>query len=333
MQFSLLLVLIFALACNAYITPSGFGIRSTSLNAVTAAQVKELREKSGAGMLDCKKALTETDGNIDGAVDWLRKKGLASVQKKAGRTASTGLCIVQQTPDLKAASVLEMNCETDFVARNENFQAFVQQMGEIAASGAGTDDALLSSEYSGSESATVSDEITRLIATIGENMKFRRVERLTVDNGLVSTYMHMPTPGQKNMGKIGVAVAVESTASDTTKLQELGKNIAMHVAAQNPMSLNIDSLDPAALEREKNVLVEQAKASGKPEAAIEKMVEGRIRKFYEENCLMEQPFVMDGKVKVRELVESTAKELGAPISITGYSRMMLGEGIEKKDEE
>lgn len=298
---------------------------------VTASMVKELREKAGAGMMDCKKALNECDGDVNAAVDWLRKKGLAAVQKKAGRTASSGFVNIATAADGKAAAIIEMNCETDFAARNEMFITSVKQMGEIAVAGESTREGLLAAAFPG-ESATVNDEVTRLVSTIGENMNFRRVSRLQVDNGVVATYMHMAAGGEPTLGKIGCAVALESTG-DATKLQELGKNLCLHVAAQNPVSLSIDDMDPAAVEREKSVLVEQARNSGKPEAAIEKMVEGRLRKFYEESCMLEQGFVMEPKKKVKDLISEVSKEIGAEININGYARLELGEGIEKAEEE
>lgn len=291
---------------------------------ISPAMVKELREKSGAGMMDCKKALTETNGNIEEAVDWLRKKGLAAAAKKAGRVAAEGLVGVASSG--KSAAVVEINAETDFIARNPQFQAMVAQAAEIAANGDFTAETLLNAPFKG-EAATVGEELTRLVAVIGENMNFRRMQRLTVDNGVVASYMHSASaPG---LGRIGVLIALESTG-DTTKLQELGKKIAMHVAAAAPQSLDITSVDPAALERERAVLVEQARASGRPEEVIQKMVEGRIRKFYEEVVLLEQAFVMDSKTRIADVVEATAKEMGTTIMLKAFARFALGEGIEKQ---
>ena len=331
----LLIVSAFLATSNAFVT---HGLLKTSVGStmslqatVSAAMVKELREKAGAGMMDCKKALNECDGNVDAAVDWLRKKGLAAVQKKAGRTAAMGFVNVAQAADGKAAAIVEMNCETDFAARNEMFMTSVKQMGQIAVAGAGTRDALLASGWEG-ESATVNDEVTRLVATIGENMNFRRVTRLEVDSGLVSTYMHMAAGGEPTLGKIGCAVALESGA-DQAKLAELGKNLCLHVAAQAPIALSVDDMDPAAVEREKQVLIDQAKESGKPEAAIEKMVEGRLRKFYEESCMLEQGFVMEPKKKVKDLIAEVSKEVGADITLTSFARLELGEGIDKTEED
>lgn len=291
---------------------------------ISPAMVKELREKSGAGMMDCKKALTETNGNVEEAVDWLRKKGLAAAAKKAGRVAAEGLVGVASSG--KYAAVVEINAETDFIARNPQFQALVAQTAEIAANGSFTAETLLNAPFKG-EAATVGEELTRLVAVIGENMNLRRIQRLSVDNGVVASYMHSAAaPG---LGRIGVLIALESTG-DTAKLQELGKKIAMHVAAAAPQSLDITSVDPASLERERAVLVEQARASGRPEEVIQKMVEGRIRKFYEEVVLLEQAFVMDGKTRIADVVEATAKEMGTTIVLKAFARFALGEGIEKQ---
>ncbi len=287
--------------------------------------VKELREKSGAGMMDCKKALTENNGDIEAAVDWLRKKGLAAAAKKAGRVAAEGL--VGVAANGTAAAVIEINAETDFIARNPQFQALVSQTCAIAAANDSTVESLLNSSFDG-EAATVGEEITRLIAVIGENMSLRRVQRLSVANGVVSTYVHnAAAPG---LGRIGVLVALESMG-DAARLQELGKKIAMHIAAVGPQSLDISSLDPAALERERAVLVDQARASGRPEEVIQKMVEGRVRKFYEEVVLLEQVFVMDGKTRIADVVENFAKEIGSPVTLKAFARFAIGEGIERQE--
>ena len=292
---------------------------------ITPNLVRELREKSGAGMMDCKKALVENNGDLEAAVDWLRKKGLAAAAKKAGRVAAEGLVGVAASGN--AAAVVEINAETDFIARNPQFQAMVLQAAEIAAVSAHTVESLAQAAFKG-EAATLSEEITRLIAVIGENMNLRRVERLSVVNGVVATYVHnATTPG---LGRIGVLVALESTG-DAAKLQDLGRKIAMHVAAATPQSLDIASLDPLALERERAVLVDQARASGRPEEVIQKMVEGRVRKFYEEVVLLEQVFVMDGKTKIADVVEQFAKEIGTPTVLKGFVRYNLGEGIEKEE--
>ncbi|WP_120496071.1 translation elongation factor Ts [Kiloniella sp. EL199] len=294
---------------------------------ITAALVKELRDQSGAGMMDCKKALAETDGDLEGAVDWLRKKGLAAAAKKAGRVASEGLVAV--STDGAKGAVVEVNAETDFVSRNEQFQSFVKAVAQQALTANGDVDALANSAYPGGE-GTVADVLTKNIATIGENMSLRRTASLEVSEGVVASYIHNQTaPG---LGKIGVLVALESSG-DAAKLEAFGKQVAMHVAAANPQALDRDSVDVAALEREKEVLSDQARASGKPEEIIEKMLVGRLRKYYEEVCLLEQGYVIDGENSVGKAVELFAKELGVPVKLTGFVRFQLGEGIEKKEED
>ena len=290
---------------------------------ISASLVKELREKTGAGMMDCKKALIESGADIEAAVDWLRKKGLAAAAKKAGRVAAEGLVVVV-SQGTKGALV-EINAETDFVARNEQFQGFVKSVGELALSVGDDVTALKAAKLP--DGKTIDEELTSLIATIGENMNFRRAKTLSVSQGVVASYMHSATvPG---LGKIGVLVALESTG-DAAKLTEVGKQIAMHVAAANPLFLTVDSVDGAALERERAVLTEQAATSGKPPAVIEKMVEGRIRKYYEEVVLLEQVFVIDGETKISKVVENAAKTLGVPVKLVGFGRYALGEGIEKE---
>ncbi|WP_374445653.1 translation elongation factor Ts [Stella sp.] len=289
---------------------------------ITAALVKELREKTGAGMMDCKKALAETGGDIEAAVDWLRKKGLSAAAKKAGRVAAEGLVGVAASGGRGA--VVEVNAETDFVARNEMFQGFVRQVADrVLATGADIEAVKAEGLPSG---RSVADELTHLIATIGENMALRRSLRLEVSQGVVASYVHNATA--TGLGKIGVLVALES-AGDAAKLEALGRQLAMHVAAANPQFLNVASVDSSALDRERDVLREQARASGKPEAIIDKMVEGRLRKFYEETVLLEQVFVIDGETRVSKVVEGVAKEIGQPIAVTGFARYALGEGIEK----
>jgi len=293
--------------------------------AITAALVKELRESSGAGMLDCKKALTETDGNVEEAIDWLRKKGLAAAAKKAGRVAAEGL--VGVFADGNAAAVVEVNSETDFVARNEIFQGYVSKVSALALEAEGDVEKLAALPY-GEEGRDVAAQLTHLVGTIGENMNLRRSAALKVENGVVAQYVHgQVVPG---MGKIGVLVALESTG-DAEKLTALGKQIAMHVAAASPAFLNIEGVDADALERERAVLVEQAKASGKPDNIIEKMVDGRIRKYYEECVLTEQVFVIDGETKINKVLKAAEADVGAPIALTGFVRMALGEGIEKEE--
>ncbi|MDR3533107.1 MAG: translation elongation factor Ts [Rhodopila sp.] len=289
--------------------------------AITAALVKDLREKTGAGMMDCKKALTETDGDLETAIDWLRKKGLAAAAKKSGRVAAEGLVAVASAP-LKAA-VVEVNAETDFVARNETFQAFVEACAKIALDVGEDLEAIKAAPFPGT-GRTVAEELTHLVATIGENMNLRRARVLTVSQGVVATYVHSALkPG---LGKIGVLAAVEGPGEIAT-LETLGRQVGMHVAATRPEALDIDAVDPAALERERAVLSEQARASGKPENIIEKMVDGRVRKYYEEVVLLEQVWVHDGESRVRAVVKK------AGVTLTGFVRFQLGEGIEKPKED
>lgn len=292
---------------------------------ITASLVKELREKTGAGMMDCKKALNEVQGDLEAAVDWLRKKGLSAAAKKAGRIAAEGLVGVSTTG--KTGAAVEVNAETDFVARNEKFQHFVSQVCALSSHTNHTIDSLKEASLPG-ESISIDQSLTQLIAVIGENMSLRRVTRLHVENGLVCSYVHNSTaPG---LGKIGVLVALDSKG-DTTKLAELGKKIAMHVAAANPQALRIEDVDSSSLERERNILIDQARASGRPEEIISKMVEGRIRKYYEEVVLLEQSFVLDPQLKISQVIEKESKELGHSISLTGFVRYALGEGIEKAE--
>lgn len=292
---------------------------------ITAALVKELREASGAGMMDCKKALAENNGDVEASIDWLRKKGLAAAAKKAGRVAAEGL--VGAVADGKTGALVEVNSETDFVARNEQFQSLVSAAAKAALLH-GDVEALKAASHP--DGGTIAEKVTTLVATIGENMNVRRAVRLSVPNGVVASYVHnAAAPG---MGKIGVLVALESTG-DVAKLQALGKQIAMHVAAANPQSLSIDQVDPAMLERERSVLAEQARASGKAEEIIGKMVEGRLRKYYEDVVLLEQLYVIDGESRVKQVVEKAAKEIGAPVKLTAFARMALGEGIEKEEKD
>jgi len=284
---------------------------------ITAAAVKALREKTGAGMMDCKRALTESGGDPEAAFDWLRKKGLSAAAKKSGRVAAEGLVGVASMAN--KAAMVEVNAETDFVARNETFQALVAAVAQIALEVGDDLEAIRAAPFPGT-GRTVADELTQLVATIGENMHLRRAKVLTVPQGVVATYVHQPLkPG---LGKIGVLVAVEA-GSEQDALETLGRQIGMHVAASRPDSLDIDGVDPASLEREKAVLTEQARASGKPDAIIEKMVEGRIRKYYEEVVLLEQVWVHDGESRVRAVV----KKAGAKLA--GFERFHLGEGIDK----
>lgn len=292
---------------------------------ITAALVKELREKTGAGMMDCKRALNETGGDIEQAIDWLRKKGLSAAAKKAGRVAAEGL--VGVVTEAKAGAVVEINSETDFVARNDKFQALVVAVTRAAVEH-GDDVETLKQTVLPEFGTTTEAHLTNLVATIGENMTFRRAKRLTVDEGLVFGYVHNAvSPG---LGKIGTLVALESDA-DIDTLASLGKQLAMHVAAANPVPLFLDvsSVDAAALKRERDVLTEQARASGKPDNIIEKMVEGRVRKYYEEVVLLEQVFVIDQETKISKVVEAAAKKAGKPIKLAGFARFQLGEGIDK----
>ena len=291
---------------------------------ITASMVKELREKSGAGMMDCKKALTENDGDIEAAMDWLRTKGIASAEKKSGRTAAQGL--VGLKTDQKKGVLIELNAETDFVSRNEHFQNFLRDLTDLAIE-TGTE-SLAEQDFNGKP---VKDALTDLIAKIGENMNLRRADSLEVDNGVIASYVH--NAEEEGLGQIGVIVALESKTNDTEKLEELGRKIAMHVAAAKPESLDIDSLDAEIIERERTVLVEQARESGKPDNIIEKMVEGRMRKFYEEAVLLEQTYVIDNESKVSDVIAQKAEELGNPIKLTGFIRFELGEGIEVEQED
>ena len=296
---------------------------------ITAALVGELRQKTGAGMMDCKKALAETDGDLEAAIDWLRKKGLSAAAKKAGRAATEGLGGVAGGD--KAAALVEVNAETDFVARNDQFKSFVKNAAGLALANDGSLEAVRTAGYPG-EAVTAEGKLTSLIATIGENMALRRATSLSVPAGVVASYVHNEIEVGSGLGKIGVLVALTSDA-DPAKLNELGRKLAMHVAAANPQALNAESLDPEVVERERAIFSDQARASGKPENIIEKMVEGRIRKFYEEAVLLEQVFVMDNETKIKDVVARAAKELGKSVEVTGFVRMALGEGLEKKQED
>ncbi len=291
---------------------------------ITAALVKELREKTGAGMMDCKRALGETQGDLEGAVDWLRKKGLSAAAKKAGRVAAEGLVGVATRG--RRGAMVEVNAETDFVARNDAFQQFVRTVTELALDTGDDIEALKAAAFPGS-GRTVAEELTHMIATIGENMALRRARRIEVKDGIVLSYVHNAlAPG---LGKIGVLVALESTG-DGEKLGALGKQLAMHVAAAKPDYLDVGAVDAAALERERDVLREQSRASGKPEAIIEKMVEGRLRKFYEDVVLLEQVYVIDGERRVGKVIEAAAKDLGTAVKVAGFARFALGEGIARE---
>jgi len=294
---------------------------------ITAAMVRELRERTGAGMMDCKKALIEAGGDMEAAIDWLRKKGLSAAAKKSGRVAAEGLVGVASGPN--RAAMVEVNAETDFVSRNETFQTFVAEVAGLALSVGDDIEALKNARWPGSTDLaeggtarrTVADQLTHLIATIGENMTIRRVKVLSVPSGVVATYVHNAVkPG---LGKIGVLVALEAE-SEIEAMETLGRQIGMHVAAARPTALDAGGVEPSELEREKAVLREQAAGSGKPAAIIDKMIEGRIRKYYEEVVLLEQVWVHDGESRVKQVVQKAGGKL------TGFARFQLGEGIEKQ---
>src|SRR3546814_392162 len=290
---------------------------------ITAAMVKDLRERTGAGMMDCKKALGETGGDMEAAVDWLRTKGLAAAAKKAGRTAADGLVGVAVKGNRGA--VVEVNAETDFVAKNDQFQQFVREVTEIALETGDSVEALLAATHPAG--ATVKDVLTGHIATIGENMNVRRAAVLAVDPGVVVSYVH--NAAGEGLGKIGVLVAVQSSAP-ADQLAALGKQLAMHVAAANPLALDEGGIDPEVVERERAIAREKAAGSGKPADIVEKMVEGGVRKFMSESTLMGQMFVIDGKTKVADVIAKAGKDLGAPVSVPAFVRFQLGEGIEKE---
>jgi len=294
---------------------------------ITASLVKELREKTGAGMMDCKKALGEVQGDLEKAVDWLRTKGLSAAAKKAGRVAAEGL--VGVVAGGTRGAVVEVNAETDFVGRNDIFQKFVGDAAKIALDNGGDLARVAAAPYPGT-GRDVQGELTHMIATIGENMSLRRAGMLAVSDGVVASYMHNKVA--TDLGKIGVLVALESTG-DKAKLEALAKQLAMHVASASPKSLTVADLDKAEVERERGVLTEKAAQSGKAVDIIAKMVEGGIRKAYQEWVLLEQAFIIDGKTKVSKVVDDAAKQVGAPVRLAGYLRFALGEGIEKKSED
>jgi len=282
---------------------------------ITAGLVKELREKSGVGMMDCKKALQENGGDIDASMDWLRTKGLSKAAKKADRVTAEGLVVV--SADDHSAVAVEVNAETDFVARNELFQTLARNAGKAGLKATSIDEVI----------SSVQDEVTNLIATIGENMVVRRMAKQSVSQGVVASYIHNSIA--PDLGRIAVLVAVES-AADPVALKEMGRKIAMHIAATQPLSLSSADLDPEAVERERVILMEKAREEGKPEAMLAKIVEGQVAKFQREVVLLMQPFVMNPDQTVEQMIEETAQSLGSPITITGFSRIALGEGIEKK---
>ncbi|HEX2020432.1 MAG TPA: translation elongation factor Ts [Aurantimonas sp.] len=293
--------------------------------AITAAMVKELREMTGAGMMDCKTALAETNGDMEAAVDWLRTKGIAKADKKSGRTAAEGL--VGAAADGSRAVVVEVNSETDFVARNDAFQTLVRNVAAVAVTTDGTVEAVGAATYPGG-SKSVTETIRDTVATIGENMSLRRSAMLSVGDGVVATYIHNQVA--EGLGKLGVLVAIESTG-DKAAIAQFGRQVAMHVAATNPLALTADEIDSATVEREKAIFVDQARQSGKPDNIIEKMVEGRLRKFYEEVVLLKQAFVINPDLTVEKALAEAEASFGAPAKIVGFVRFALGEGIEKEE--
>ncbi len=292
---------------------------------ITAALVKELRDKTSAGMMDCKKALSETNGDLEAAIDWLRTKGIAKADKKASRIAAEGLVAVALAPNTGA--VVEINSETDFVARNDGFQAAVAEVAKLALTVNTSAELANAATASGD---TVTEFFKKLVGKIGENMNFRRMAKLTVTEGVVTGYTHNAVAD--GMGKIGVLIALESSG-DKAKLEDLAKKIAMHVAATSPLALSVDDLDPAVVDKERSMLKAEAIESGKPENIVDKMVEGRMTKFFKESVLMTQIFVMDGERSIAKVIEDEAAAIGTDIKMTGYVRMGLGEGIEKKEED
>ncbi|MFO1171329.1 MAG: translation elongation factor Ts [Hyphomicrobiaceae bacterium] len=294
------------------------------MSAISATMVKELRDKTGAGMMDCKNALTEMKGDMEQAVDWLRKKGLAKAANKSGRIAADGL--IGLAGSGKSAALVEVNAETDFVARNDQFRDMVTTVASLALKAGGDAEKTKSMPWPGG-TGTVADHVAELIAKIGENMTFRRAKAVNVGNGVVSTYMHnAAAPG---LGKIGVLVALESSGN-AEALDQFGKQLAMHIAAANPLAVNVKDIPADAIERERSVYTEQAQASGKPADIVAKMVEGRLKKeFFQQVALMEQVFVVDGKETVGNAIKAAEKTVGGPIVVKEFVRMALGEGIAK----
>lgn len=295
------------------------------MSTITAAMVKELREKSGAGMMDCKKALAETGGDMEAAIDWLRAKGISKADKKSGRTAAEGLIGIA-AGDAEAV-VVEVNSETDFVARNDAFQQLVSGIADVALGTDGSVDAIAAATYPKS-GKSVADTIKDAIGTIGENMTLRRATKLSVGSGVVATYMHNAVGD--GLGKLGVLVALESTG-DKDALNAIGRQVAMHVAATNPLAVRPEEVDAEIADRERSVFLEQAKESGKPAAIAEKMVEGRMRKFFQEVALLSQQFVINPDLTVEQAVKEAEKDAGAPIKVVAIARLALGEGVEKEE--
>ncbi len=298
------------------------------MTTISASMVKQLRETTGAGMMDCKQALTESGGDVDGAVDWLRKKGLSKAAKKSDRVAAEGLIGVAS--DGKSGAIVEVNSETDFVARNVQFQDMVRVIVKLGIKAEGDVEKLLAMPYP-DKSHSVDDQLKEAIATIGENMTVRRTAVLSVENGIVADYIHNKVAD--GLGKIGVLVALESTG-DVEKLAAFGRQLAMHIAAAAPLALSVDELDTDAIEKERAIYLDQAKESGKPPEIIQKMVEGRLRKeFFQQVVLPQQTFVIDGKACVEKATKSAEADVGAPIKITGFVRYGLGDGIEKEEDD
>ena len=290
---------------------------------ITASMVKDLRDKTGAGMMDCKNALTETGGDMEAAIDWLRKKGISKAAKKAGRAAAEGL--VGVAVDAGTGVLLEVNAETDFVARNEEFKTFVKDASQLALKEGGDLEKLLAAPMG---SSTVQNTLTELVARIGENMSVRRAAALSVNPGVVAAYVH--NPASPELGKIGVLVGLKSTG-DQDKLSALAKQLAMHVAAASPLALTQAHMAKDVVDREYAIQKDLALQSGKPEAVVEKMMEGRMRKYYEETVLLQQTFVIDGETQIAKLIEKASKDLGTPVEIEGFVRFQVGEGIEKAE--
>jgi elongation factor Ts len=302
-------------------------LKELTMAEITAALVKDLREKSGVGMMDCKNALQETGGDMEAAMELLRKKGLSKAEKKSGRAAAEGLVAGKLSADGKTGVLIELNAETDFVSKNDTFQAAAREIADVALTVEGVE-AISAAKTSKGE--TVSELVTNMIATIGENMRLRRSARLTVGQGAVSLYLH--NAQGEGVGRLGVIVALEG-AGDQAVLKDVGRKIALHVAGtpMPPLALSTEDLDPAAVEKEKKFLTDQAVESGKPLAVVEKMIEGRIRKWQEEVVLLKQPFVMNPDQTIEQLVADTAKQLGSPVAVKGFVRFALGEGVEKTE--
>jgi elongation factor Ts len=295
------------------------------MSNVTASMVKDLRDKTGAGMMDCKSALAETNGDMEAAVDWLRKKGISKAAKKASRVAAEGLIGV--AADQSAAALVEVNAETDFVARNDDFKSFVKNAAALALQADGDLEKLLAKNLGG---GTVEATLKELVAKIGENMSVRRTYMMAVNPGVVGSYIHNSSPDSPELGKIGVLVALKSTA-DKDKLSGLARGLAMHIAAASPIALTPEHIPAETIAREKAIHADVARQSGKPENVIEKMLEGRMRKYFEEVVLLQQTYVRDGETRISKVLENASKEFGAPVTVEGFIRFQVGEGIEKAD--